>query len=297
MSFYTPLRYPGGKRRLLDFFKALIDVNDLRNCTYVEPYAGGAGLALSLLFEGYVKCLRLNDIDRAIYAFWRSVLSDTDSLCRKIMDTPINMEEWHKQKEIQGHPDDVSLVELGFSTFFLNRTNRSGILTGGVIGGKAQSGEWTMDARFSKQELIRRIQTIADQREKILFSNKDAEDYLRQYRLSPTKGAVLFFCDPPYYQKAFDLYGSFYKKEDHAHVATCITSLPGYWVVSYDNHDVIQELYKGYTAVTYGLSYTVQDKKKGTEFMAFSHSLKLPPFTLSKKGRYFSLLYDLKRVA
>lgn len=141
MSFYTPLRYPGGKRKLFHFFKDLIAANHLDGCSYIEPYAGGAGLAMSLFFSGTVGSIYLNDFNRSVYAFWHSVLNSTEELCRRIYDTPVTIEEWHRQKTVQQHLDSHSKLELGFSTFFLNRTNRSGILKGGVIGGKEQNGE------------------------------------------------------------------------------------------------------------------------------------------------------------
>ncbi len=214
-----------------------------------------------------------------------------------IMDTPVTMEEWYRQKDIQRHPQDVSCVSLGFSTFFLNRTNRSGILKGGVIGGKKQNGKWTLDMRYSKSELIKRIQNIAMWNSRICFSNTDAEEYLKRYNRATFSNPLLFYCDPPYYEMGAALYDNFYDREDHAHVANRIMNLPWYWVVSYDNHAVIREIYKEYKAITYSLSYTAQTKKKGAEFMAFSNSLQLPEFCVSTKGRYFSLLYSLKMVA
>lgn len=296
MSFYTPLRYPGGKRKLLVFFEALLQANELRGCSYVEPYAGGAGLALSLLFRSWVSHLYLNDINRGIYAFWFSILYLTDELCKKINDTPVSMEEWRRQKEIQQDAKDVDFLALGFSTFFLNRTNRSGIIKGGVIGGKGQSGDWKLDARYTKKDLIRRIQAISSKKDQIHLSQMDAVEYMRRLSCFP-KQSVLFYLDPPYFEKGAELYNNFYRKEDHVGVANCITGSPHRWVVSYDNQEGIRALYKGYKAITYSLNYTAQDKKKGTEFMAFSHDLRLPDFPCDISEKYFSLMHNLKAIA
>ncbi|HAY93871.1 DNA adenine methylase, partial [Shewanella sp.] len=81
MAFYTPLRYPGGKGKLAYYLKALIQENNLLDCHYIEPFAGGAGVAFELLMQEYVRKVTINDIDPAIHAFWFSVLNHTDEFC------------------------------------------------------------------------------------------------------------------------------------------------------------------------------------------------------------------------
>ena len=178
-QFNTPLRYPGGKGRLAQFVADLIEANGLSGCHYVEPYAGGAGIAISLLYLEYASHVHLNDLNRSVYAVWRSVLDEPDALCRLVRDTPITMEEWHKQRSVQ-KAEQASTLELGFSTFFLNRTNRSGIIQAGVIGGKNQTGTWKIDARFNKAELARRIEKIARHKPRISLYNKDSVDFVNE---------------------------------------------------------------------------------------------------------------------
>ena len=145
MKFYSPLRYPGGKKKLVNYFKEIVVKNDLCGGVYVEPFAGGASIALSLLIDGYVSKIIINDFDRSIYAFWHSILNRTEEFCKLIEETPITIEVWKKQKEIQKEKNRYDLLSLGFSTFFLNRTNRSGILKAGVIGGLNQNGKLMQD--------------------------------------------------------------------------------------------------------------------------------------------------------
>ena len=154
----SPLRYPGGKGRLSGFIRQIFEDNELLDGHYVEPYAGGAGLALNLLFLDYASCIHLNDIDRSVFAFWHSVVNSPDALCKLIRDTPVTVDQWQKQKVIHRSPDKQSLLDLGFATFFLNRCNRSGILMGGIIGGQKQEGTWKIDARYNKSDLCRRIE-------------------------------------------------------------------------------------------------------------------------------------------
>ena len=155
----SPLRYPGGKSALHNLVSDIIHANGLDGGHYAEPFAGGGGLAHSLLFEGIVREIHLNDIDPAIAAFWRAILEQNDELCAMIETTPVTIEQWHDQKKIYARffeqRDDL---QLGFATLFLNRTNRSGIIKGaGVIGGLRQTGNYLLDCRFNKVDLIRKI--------------------------------------------------------------------------------------------------------------------------------------------
>ena len=135
---YSPLRYPGGKGKLAKFMAAIVRANRLSDGRYVEPFAGGAGIAWELLITGVVRRVLINDISPQVFAFWASVLRHTDELCRLIRDVPLSVEEWDRQKDVFRAPEDASTLELGFSCFYLNRTNRSGILNGGLIGGRNQ---------------------------------------------------------------------------------------------------------------------------------------------------------------
>ena len=275
MTFLSPLRYPGGKRKITNFIKLLLHYNDLLDGEYVEPYAGGASVALALLFDEYVRKIHINDLDQGIYAFWYSVLNSTDELCRLISDTPVTIEEWHYQKKI--HADsDLSMLELGYSTFFLNRTNRSGIISGGVIGGKEQNGKWKLDARFNKTNLISRIMKIARYRHRIHLYNLDAISFIED--VLPDLGQnTLVYLDPPYYIKGKRLlYTNFYQPEDHASVAKDVHTIQQYWLVSYDNVKEIRDLYDDCRSINYGLNYSAQERYQGAEVMFFCDAMNIP---------------------
>jgi DNA adenine methylase len=276
MNFSTPLRYPGGKGRLTDFIKLVFEENNLLDGHYAEPYAGGAGIALNLLMLEYASCIHLNDLDKSVFAFWHSVVNSSDELCKKIRDVKLNMTEWRKQKAVQREPENHSLLELGFSTFFLNRTNRSGILNGGVIGGNNQTGEWKIDARFNKVDLCRRIEKIALYHSRIRLYNLDAADMITGVLPSlPQK--TLVYLDPPYYAKADRLYKNYYKHGDHAAIATLVKEkikIP--WIVSYDNAPEIVEMYSDCSKITYGMNYSASSYYEGSEAMFFSEKLLIP---------------------
>ena len=273
MNLRTPLRYPGGKRKLANFVETLISCNDLSGCDYAEPYAGGAGLAMELLRRGIVNQLWLNDIDKGIASFWKLVLQQPDLLCEMIDETDVTIEEWKKQKEFAKSEDTVL---RGFATFFLNRTNRSGIIKGGVIGGKNQSGTWKLDCRFNKNELINRIQAIAKYRDRIHSFNMDALEFLES-AVPKHLETVLFNLDPPYYVKGAGLYTNFYNDSDHLKVSSFIRTESRPWIVSYDNHEFIRKIYSGCNFIEYDLTYTAQRKVVGKEIMFFGNLKKVPP--------------------
>lgn len=275
-NFYSPLRYPGGKGKLSNYVKSLLTINGLEDCEYFEPYAGGAAVALELLFHEYAKAIHINDIDPGVAAFWRLVLNHTEELCQKISKTRVCMTQWRRQREIykSGQGDDI---DLGFATFFLNRTNRSGIIRAGVIGGLAQDGEWKLDARFNKAELIERITRIGSQASRINFTQIDAADFLRQ--VPKTRNAFVYL-DPPYFYKGKDLYTHAYEADDHKSIADLVKEIDGArWIVSYDDVDAITKLYGKFRSIHYTLSYSAQSRYQGSEVMFFSPDLKIAPLT------------------
>lgn len=280
-KFVSPLRYPGGKLKVVDYLKQLLEVNDLCGGTYIEPYAGGASVALSLLFSKHASKIKINDIDRSIYAFWHSVLNETDAMCRMISDTPVTMDVWQAQHELQKHKDEVDLLELGFSTFFLNRTNRSGILNGGVIGGKNQDGNFKMDARFNKADLIERIERVAGYADLIELTSMDAVELIKHYKRTPAQKTFCYL-DPPYYVKGRDLYLNYYNDDDHRAIAQAIKKYKGKWIISYDAVPFLKDLYKDYRQQEYYLSYSAGNPSKGKELMVYSNGLVLPDAEIVK---------------
>lgn len=276
VRFNTPLRYPGGKGKLTDFMKLVIAQNNLLSGHYVEPYAGGAGIALNLLLHEYVSHIHLNDLNHSVFAFWHSVIKQPDALCKAIHDVRVTMDEWYRQKAIQNDPDNHSRLEIGFSTFFLNRTNRSGIIWGGVIGGKNQDGPWKLDARFNKDDLIRRIEKIALSRSRIKLYNLDAADLIKTI-LPTLPRKTLIYLDPPYYVKGQGLYENHYVHDDHVSIARLVKKhISHHWIVSYDHAPEIVAMYKGCPTITYGINYSAQDRYKGAEAMFFSKKLVVP---------------------
>ncbi len=273
----SPLRYPGGKSALHNLVTEVLCANSLDGGHYAEPFAGGGGLALSLLFEGIVREIHLNDIDPAIAAFWRSILDKSEEICELIETTPVTIDEWHEQKSnyasLQDSGDDI---RLGFATLFLNRTNRSGIIKGaGVIGGLRQTGNYLLDCRFNKSDLAKRIRRIAKYRHRIHFTQLDATDFLENVE-SVLPERSLICADPPYYGKGANLYTSFYKPEDHAVFARSMMKLESPWITTYDNCPEISAIYRLRRQFEFSVQYSAQTKRLGSELLIVSKGMRLP---------------------
>ncbi|MHA3341312.1 DNA adenine methylase [Yersinia pseudotuberculosis] len=275
-NYRTPLRYPGGKQRLTPYIWELIEANGLQGCDYVEPYAGGAGVAMQLLIDGKVSTVHLNDSSHHIYAFWYSILNHTEDFCGRISRSLLNVDEWKKHREIVRFPQENTIFDLGFSTFYLNRTNRSGVLSGGVIGGLAQEGKWKIGARFPHAELIKRIELIASKKDSINIYNKDAEDFFAE-EIPSLPQNTLMYCDPPYFEKASGLYLNYYKPDDHKRIADKIQNINNVnWIVSYDGVKQILEYYFSRRMFLYKLQYNVSKVYKGNEVFIFSDNMVIP---------------------
>lgn len=271
---YTPLRYPGGKTKLYSFVKTILDTNNLHS-TYIEPFAGGAGLALKLLFKNDVKRIVINDSDPAIYAIWKAILESPDELCQFIMDVPLTVAEWDRQRKQYLTLRHEPSIRLAKAAFYLNRTNISGVITGGVIGGKNQTGRYKIDARFNRKELTRKIYEIYARRDSIDIYNLDALKFLEPEVLRRYYKAFINF-DPPYVIKGSELYMNAYQEQDHRYLRDAIQQCKRKWIVTYDVCDLIAELYGDYRRSFLDLTYSANGSRKAKEYIFFSNNLIIP---------------------
>lgn len=267
--YYSPLRYPGGKSKIAPLIEKIIIRNNLEGCTFVEPFAGGAGVALDLLFNNLVKNIILNDSDIAVYSFWKAILEETNRFVEDVYNIPLTIEEWEHQKEVL-KSSTKSSYELGFAAFYLNRTNRSGIFNAGVIGGKKQDGKWKMDARFNRDNLASRILKIAERKNDITVFGLDVEDFVKYI---PSENTFVYL-DPPYYEKGEELYSKYFVQEDHERLEKLIKSLDAKWLLTYDNNFEIKSIYKKYEIKPFEINYSVSKQRTANEIMIYEKNLR-----------------------
>lgn len=272
---YSPLRYPGGKGKLYPFVAKMVGKINKKNKVYIEPFAGGSGIALFLLFNGEVDEIVINDYDKAIYSMWRAILTQTDEFLKLLEDTEITVSEWQRQKDIYKNNNKKYSLELGFATFFLNRTNRSGILSAGPIGGFEQKGNYKIDVRFNKKDLANRIRLIAKKKNKIHIYNHDVRTFIKSFLPKYEDRAIVYF-DPPYYNKGKQLYKNFFTDKDHKEIYELICGLKCPWIVTYDNTDEIKSIYSKYSCWYFDLMYGVANGGKHSEVFYISNEKLLP---------------------
>ena len=271
----SPLRYPGGKTQLYPLVSEIILANGLRGKNYVEPFAGGAGLALRLLLNGDVSRIIINDLDVHIYAFWYAVLNQAKALCELIRKTPVNRKNWKLQKEAYQACDSTDVLRLGFATFFLNRTNVSGVLTGGMIGGKDQKGKYKLDARYDKNKLIAKVLAVAERKDDIVLFNDDAIDLLKRPEVMALKNVLINF-DPPYVNKGATLYKNAFTVDDHKRLAADILRCRKKWIVTYDECPLVDELYRSKRMGRIGVYYSVRNPRLANECIIINDNVRLP---------------------
>ena len=283
--FYSPLRYPGGKGKLAPFMELMIDELGHRGGTYIEPFAGGAGIAIELLERNVVGQIVINDYDKGVWSFWKAILSETDRFVECLNNVPLTVEEWNRQRKICLTQNKKYSFQLGFATFYMNRTNRSGIIKGGIIGGLNQTGNWKMDARFNQEELSQRITNIAARKGDIKLYNKEIGSFIKTYIPKYEENALIYF-DPPYFGKGKQLYMNFFNLKDHERIEAAIrNSVNGDWIITYDDAPEIAHIYDGYSVRKFDLNYSVANKRRASELMFFKNGIAIPSNMLLEENR------------
>lgn len=270
---YTPVRYPGGKTKLYPEIKAILEENGLLGHPYAELFAGGAGLAIKLLLKGDVSSIVINDYDRAVYCMWDAIVNHSEELCEFIDSAVLDIETWKKMREMYQDHEGVSDLELGKAAFYLNRTNVSGILSGGIIGGLEQTGNFKMDARFNRVTLKKKVLDIAARRDYIEVTRLDAEEFIDDRMDDPELFAYL---DPPYVQKGPGLYRSSFDEKKHRSLARKVGCAESKWIVTYDADKLIDDIYGNYERGDLEIRYTANVKTFGKEKIILGPGLVWP---------------------
>lgn len=280
---YTPIRYPGGKSKIFPIVDAIIEASGLTGCTYAEAFCGGAGLAVKLLMKGRVSRIILNDLDPAIFSIWDVIVKCPETLCDFILKVPLTIEEWKIQSSIFANAAGPSL-ELGKAAFYLNRTNRSGIMQSGPIGGMNQTGKYKIDARFNRKELCKKIRSIAERSSDISLRNMEASSFIDE-ELRNLDGKLFANFDPPYVEKGPELYKNCFTDKDHDALAKVIGECKFPWIVTYDAVDLVDRAYSQFDRYSLTVGYSVHKPKIGSETLVVGPSVIVPEGLLHTRSR------------
>jgi len=273
-ELFTPFRYPGGKSALYRYFCGLLALNGMSRATYVEPFAGGAGAALSLLFTERVERVVINDLDPAMYAAWQAMTHDTAEFLELVNAARLTVDEWQKHRETYLRGDLARPLELGYAAFYLNRTSRSGVLTAGPIGGFDQTGNYKIDARFRKDSISERLRQIRAYRNRIDVRNQDGREFIKAH---VDDRNTLIYVDPPYFVKGSRLYLNSFTEADHIDLATLLNAhADSRWVLTYDDVPEVRSMFPERRTDSLRLNYSLQRAGAATELIVFSDSLELP---------------------
>ena len=278
----SPLRYPGGKRRLVPYLAALLTENNLQPGLFAEPYAGGASVSLELLSLDLVKRVVIGDADPMVNAFWETVMTDVDWLCEEVESIALDVATWERMKETRFR----ARRKLALACLYLNRTSFNGALhwRAGPIGGKAQESDYDIGCRFPRERLISRLQKCAEMADRIdVAPAQNAMTTVRQVRERARRedASVFFYLDPPFWAKSNYLYRHAFTEIEHERLADQLQWIQDPFVLSYDPAPEIVELYTGHSAgkvAEIELLYSGSSRSAGAEIL-ISNVEKLPAAT------------------
>jgi len=228
----SPFRYPGGKTWLIPVFRRWMRQFDPEKTTFIEPFAGGGIVSLTVAFEKLAKQVILVELDNEIAAVWETMLNDdNDWLTQQIVDFEMNY------VNLQRHfgSEKKSLREIAFTTILKNRVFHGGIITKGS--GLIKNGEngKGLTSRWYPKTLAARISAIKSVRHKIKFISGDAFQSIKKYA---GDGDAVFFVDPPYTVAGKRLYTYF--DIDHESLFETMNQTRGHFLMTYDDTEEVR---------------------------------------------------------
>lgn len=268
MRSVSPFRYPGGKAFLYKYLLERVNLIQGTPRYYAEPFCGGAGAATILLKLNAVEEIHLNDTDVKVYSAWRAILDEPDRFADAILTTPLDMETWYACRRVVESSSEQSF-ELGFATFYLNRTSRSGIVVkAGPIGGYDQRGNFKIDARFNRVALAERVRWLGAVKHRIKLTREDALTFLSRSAARLPIEKTFFFVDPPYVTAGGRLYLNAMSESKHIALSDMLQdNMLKHWVLTYDDHPLVRSLYSEQNLKDLSVTYSLQNKRKEKELL------------------------------
>jgi DNA adenine methylase len=230
----SPFRYPGGKTWLIPQIRKWLSSTNPKPQELAEPFAGGAIVGLSALFEDFVQKLVLIEKDEDVASVWEVIVNGQ---ARKLADAIVGFEfsEGAVKRILASHPNSV--FDRAFQTILRNRVQRGGILAPGASLLKNGENGKGMASRWYPTTLRNRIEAILHMRRNISFINADGIEFIR-YNAHRTD--TVFFIDPPYTLAGRRLYA--HSELDHEELFKVVSTIKGDFLMTYDNSKEIKRL-------------------------------------------------------
>ncbi len=264
----SPLRYPGSKKRLAPLIVDIVRRHDFD--LFVEPFAGGAYIGLFMAKNNLAKKVVLGESDPLVASFWKALFGQNRQLAQRVRELEISIGEWRRIREWR--PETT--LDKAIKCLYLNRTNYSGILKAGPLGGKGQSGPYDIGCRFDKEKIARRIEALGSLGERVEVIRADYRE-----TLAKTEGQKRFiYLDPPYYEKGHLLYNDYFGQNDHIELRDVLARIEDAWLLSYDEAPDIKRFYEGFPMESFALYHSATklcDRPKKRELLISNRPLAL----------------------
>lgn len=182
----------------------------------------------------------------------------------------------------------INVEDLGYAAFLVNRCSRSGMVLGNVgpIGGKTQAGAHTVASRFNGDRLAERIRAVAAFGDRFRVYQGDGISYVESLADSGIEDEVFVFADPPYIGVGNRLYAHGMGRDQHQRLAAAPRSCPSAWVLTYDAHPDVLDLYPDSTVVEFEIPHTANRQQVGTEYLLYPTHLVTPGSHPLGKGHW-----------
>lgn len=232
----SPFRYPGGKTWLVPYVRQWLKSSEYHPFEFAEPFAGGAIVGLSMLFEQLARKLTLVEKDDDVASVWEAILSiQGERFAESIVS--FEFSERSVREVLSKRPRN--LFERAFQTILKNRVQRGGILASGAGFVKQGENGRGMASRWYPRTLGRRITAIHEQRHLIRFIHGDGIEFIRERE---GRKEMVLFIDPPYTVAGRRLYT--HSEVNHEELFQVVADTKGDFLMSYDNAEPVRKLAK-----------------------------------------------------
>lgn len=267
------LRYPGSKAKLVPHImrafpdQLLSPLFQHQELEYIEPFVGGGAVALRVLdaLRGARErtLVRLYDKDPHLVCLWNAIIKSPDELAQMVRDHDApTTDDFYRCKEEDGTTIDP--IRAGFQKILLHQLGFGGLgwMAGGPLGGRDQSSEYNVACRWNPSRIAHDIKRIHSLLAGFKSVSVRTQDFTKSIAIAGERSFV--YADPPYYTAGPQLYKHAFDDADHVRLADALRVSGAEWVLSYDDHPFIRDLYSWAQIDEVAVRYTVAVARDGS---------------------------------